>query len=86
MRVCRRGRSDRDVMSGRSADGGDVVIVCCGTSGDSVFSTGGIGDVPGVSMSAVSDLTFRLRGLSSPWRCVGVRCGVRNIAGVDGGR
>ena len=51
MRVCRRGRSDRDVMSGRSADGGDVVIVCCGTSGDSVFSTGGIGEVPGVSMS-----------------------------------
>ena len=66
MRVCRLGRSDRDVMSGRSADGGDVVIVCCGTSGDGVFSTGGLGEVPGVFMSAVSCLTFMLRGLCSP--------------------
>ena len=73
-------------MSGRSAGGGDVVIVCCGTPRDGVFSTGGLGEVPGVSMSSVSGVTFRLRGLSSPWRPVGVRCGVRNIAGVDGGR
>ena len=66
MRVCRLGRSDRDVMSGRSADGGDIVIVWSGAAEDGVFSTGGLGEVPGVSASAVSGLKFRLRRLSSP--------------------
>ena len=86
MRVCRLGRSDRDMMSGRSADGGDVVIVCCSAAGDGGFSTGGLGEVPGVSMSAVSGLKFRLRGLCPHRRCVGVLCGVRNIAVVGGAR
>ena len=53
------------MVSGRSADGGDVVIVCCVAAGDGVFSTGGLAVVPGVSMSAVSGLKFRLRGLCS---------------------
>ena len=33
MRVCRLGLPGRDVMSGRPADGGDVIIVCCGAAG-----------------------------------------------------
>ena len=38
MRVSRLGLSDRDIVSGRPADGGDVFIVCSGAAGDGVLA------------------------------------------------
>ena len=58
MRVCRLGLSGRDAMSGRPADGGDVVVVCCGAAG--VFSADGLGEVAGVAASSVLGSNLRL--------------------------
>ena len=60
MRVCRLGMSGRGAMSSRPADGGDVVVVCCGAAGDGVFSAGGLGEVAGVSTSSVLGSKLRL--------------------------
>ena len=60
MRVCRLGLSDLDVVSGRPADGGDVIIVCCGAAGDGVFSADGLGEVFGVSASSILGSILRL--------------------------
>ena len=60
MRVCRPGLSGRDAISGGPANGGDVVIVCCGAAGDSVFSADGLGEAAGVSASSVLGSKLRL--------------------------
>ena len=60
MRVCRLGLSGRDAMSGRPADGGDVVVVCCGAAGDDVFSADGLGEVAGVPAFSVLGSKLRL--------------------------
>ena len=47
-------------MSGRPADDGDVVVVCCGAAGDDVFSADGLGEVAGVPASSVLGSKLRL--------------------------